>query len=124
MNELKALLQAQSVAVIGASAKPGALGHRVIDNLHRSGFTGAVLPVHPRHPTVLRIHCHRSVEALPFTPDLAIVCTPAQHQSARTIPMAKPLERRSSGPSRRWRSAMACAGSVRARRACNCRAQA
>ncbi len=79
MNELKALLQAQSVAVIGASAKPGALGHRVIDNLHRSGFTGAVLPVHPRHPTVLRIHCHRSVEALPFTPDLAIVCTPAQH---------------------------------------------
>jgi acetyltransferase len=79
VDELKALLQAQSVAVIGASTKSGALGHRVIDNLHRSGFTGAVLPVHPRHPTVLRIHCHRSVEALPFTPDLAIVCTPAQH---------------------------------------------
>ena len=79
MNDLKALLQPRSVAVIGASARPGALGHRVIENLHRAGFTGAVLPVHPRHPTVLRIHCYRSVEALPFTPDLAIVCTPAEH---------------------------------------------
>lgn len=79
MNDLKALLQPRSVAVIGASARPGALGHRVIENLHRAGFTGAVLPVHPRHPTVLRIACHRSVEALPFTPDLAIVCTPAEH---------------------------------------------
>ena len=69
----------KTVAVIGASARPGALGHRVIENLHRAGFTGAVLPVHPRHPTVLRIHCYRSVEALPFTPDLAIVCTPAEH---------------------------------------------
>ncbi|OYY60108.1 MAG: hypothetical protein B7Y51_12340 [Burkholderiales bacterium 28-67-8] len=79
MIDLKALLQPRSVAVIGASARPGVLGHRVIENLHRAGFTGAVLPVHPRHPTVLRIHCHRSVEALPFTPDLAIVCTPAEH---------------------------------------------
>lgn len=78
MNTLKLLLQAQSVAVIGASARAGALGYRVVDNLHRAGFHGPVLPVHPRQPTVLRIACHRSVEALPFTPDLAIVCTPAE----------------------------------------------
>lgn len=76
MKELKALLEPKSVAVIGASLRLGALGQRVVANLHAAGFAGPVYPVHPRHASVQRIPAYRSVAELPTTPELAIVCTP------------------------------------------------
>lgn len=78
MNKLRALLDPKSIAVVGASSRSAALGQRVVANLHCSGFTGPVLPVHPRHASVLRIHCYRSAADLPFVPDLAVVCTPPE----------------------------------------------
>ena len=77
MNELKPLLQPSSVAVIGASPRTGALGQRVVANLHCGNFGGPVLPVHPKHASVQRIHCYKTVGDLPLVPDLAVICTPA-----------------------------------------------
>jgi acetyl-CoA synthetase (ADP-forming)/acetyltransferase len=82
IKSIQALLQPKSVAVVGASPRPGALGQRVVEHLHQAGFNGPVLPVHPRHATVQRIACHRAVEQLPFTPDLAVVCAPAAQAAA------------------------------------------
>lgn len=89
MKKLKALMQASSVAVIGASTKPGALGHRVVANLHHAGFSGPVLPVHPKHASVQRIHCYRSVQDMPFVPELAIVCTPAAQIADQMIKLGE-----------------------------------
>jgi acyl-CoA synthetase (NDP forming)/GNAT superfamily N-acetyltransferase len=77
MKELKIFLQATSVAVVGASSRLGALGQRVVANLHRARFSGAVFPVHPRHAAVERIQVRRTVAELPVVPDLAVICTPA-----------------------------------------------
>ena len=77
MKSLQLLLEPKSIAVIGASVRSGAIGNSVIANLHRGGYAGPVLPVHPKHSSVLRIHCYRTVDDLPIVPDLAIVCTPA-----------------------------------------------
>lgn len=77
MNGLKKLLQPASVAVIGASTRAGALGARVVAHLHRGNYTGPVLPVHPKHASVQRIHCYPSIGDLPLVPDLTILCTPA-----------------------------------------------
>jgi acyl-CoA synthetase (NDP forming)/GNAT superfamily N-acetyltransferase len=77
MKDLKLLLNPGSVAVIGASSRAAALGHRVVANLHGGNFPGPVLPVHPRHAAVQRIHCYQSVADLPLVPDLTIICTPA-----------------------------------------------
>lgn len=74
---LQNFLQATSVAVVGASSRPGALGQRVVANLHRAHFSGAVYPVHPRHTAVERIPGHRRAADLPVVPQLAVVCTPA-----------------------------------------------
>lgn len=82
MKTIQALLQPRSVVVVGASPRDGALGHRVVEHLHHAGFKGPVLPLHPRHDDVQRITCHRSVDALPFTPDLAVVCAPASQAAA------------------------------------------
>ena len=44
---LDAILKPRSVAVVGASRTEASIGHQVLANLIRHGFTGAVYPVNP-----------------------------------------------------------------------------
>ncbi len=77
IRHLDALFRPASVAVIGASDRSGSVGALVMRNLQRGGFAGSVWPVNPRHATVAGLPCHPSVRALPRTPELAVICTPA-----------------------------------------------
>jgi acetyltransferase len=67
-----------SVAVIGASAKTGSVGHTVLENLKQSGFRGDIYPVNPKYDSLLGLRAYPSVAALAHPPDLAIVATPAE----------------------------------------------
>jgi acyl-CoA synthetase (NDP forming) len=42
IRQLDAILRPRSVAVIGASASPGKLGHEILKNIQDGGFQGAV----------------------------------------------------------------------------------
>ncbi|MBL8276939.1 MAG: bifunctional acetate--CoA ligase family protein/GNAT family N-acetyltransferase [Pelomonas sp.] len=75
-RHLDRLLGPQSVAVFGASDKPARVGTTVWRNLRAGGFKGAVAPVNPRLDHLDGAPCYPSVDALPFTPDLAVLCTP------------------------------------------------
>ncbi|MET9342905.1 GNAT family N-acetyltransferase [Nonomuraea sp. NPDC003804] len=66
------VLEPRSVAVIGASRDPRAIGRRVLDNLVKGGFEGPVYPVNPRDPG-----CYPSVLAIPGEVDVAVVAVPA-----------------------------------------------
>jgi acetate---CoA ligase (ADP-forming) len=66
-----ALLQPSSVAIVGASDRPG-VGQRVVANLRAVGFDGAIFPVNPRHPEVAGIAAYRSLSELPRVPDLMV----------------------------------------------------
>jgi len=70
------LLRPQSVAVIGASARPGSVGRVLMRNMLAAGFKGPVLPVNPRHAELDGRRCFPDVAALPVTPDLAVIATP------------------------------------------------
>jgi acetyl coenzyme A synthetase (ADP forming)-like protein len=76
---LRPILAPRSVAVIGASQAPGAIGHQVLQNLIHDGFTGAVYPVHPRARAICGVHASARVGDLPEVPDVAIVCVPRAH---------------------------------------------
>jgi acetate---CoA ligase (ADP-forming) len=65
--ELARLLHPSSVAVIGASTRPGSFGERVLDNL--ANYTGAVYPVNARYERIGDRACYPSVAALPQPPD-------------------------------------------------------
>lgn len=54
------LLEPRSIAVVGASERPGA-GRYVLENLDRLGFSGAILPVNPKYDTVLGRPCFPSL---------------------------------------------------------------
>ena len=70
------LLRPRSIAVVGASDKPGALGASVIGNLDRNGFGGEVYPINPNRATIGARACLPSVAALPEGVDVAVLAIP------------------------------------------------
>jgi acetyltransferase len=76
IRNLNLLFQPRSVVLVGASERRGSIGLHIVENLLRGGFTGEIACVNPRHDVILGRPCHRSVEALPFVPGLAVIATP------------------------------------------------
>jgi acyl-CoA synthetase (NDP forming)/GNAT superfamily N-acetyltransferase len=74
---LTTLLRPRSVAVAGASRKPGTVGHAILRRIAESGFTGSVTVVNPRSTEIAGIASYASVLALPVVPDLVVVAVPA-----------------------------------------------
>lgn len=70
------LLRPTSVAVVGASDKPGALGASVLGNLLRNGFAGTIYPVNPNREKIGDLPCLPSVDALPEGVDVAVLAIP------------------------------------------------
>ncbi len=74
---LEVFFSPQTVAVIGATEKPGSVGRTILWNLISSPFGGTVYPVNPKRPNVLGVKAYPSVTELPEAPELAVVVTPA-----------------------------------------------
>ncbi len=72
---LEALLKPKSIAVIGASPKPGRAGYLMMRNLLNGNFSGPVLPVTPRYKAICGVLAWPEIASLPMAPDLAIICT-------------------------------------------------
>ncbi|WP_182913946.1 acetate--CoA ligase family protein [Sphingobium terrigena] len=73
---LDRLLRPRSVAIIGASDKPGALGASVLANLVRQGFAGAIHLVNPKRSEIGGRPCVASVDDLPEGVDVAVLAIP------------------------------------------------
>ena len=74
---LRSVLKPSSVAVIGASRRPGNVGHETLKNLLSAGFTGPVHAVNARGGTIASVEAHKSVADVSGSVDLAIIATPA-----------------------------------------------
>lgn len=61
--DLSPLLEAKSVAIIGASQRPGSVGNQSMRQLRKGGFQGRILPVNPRYDEVEGIECVDSLAA-------------------------------------------------------------
>nr|WP_298690053.1 bifunctional acetate--CoA ligase family protein/GNAT family N-acetyltransferase [uncultured Dongia sp.] len=77
IRNLDKLFRPRSVAIIGASDRPGALGHVVAGNILGSDFRGEIAMINPKYATVLGRPCVATVSALATAPDLAVIATPA-----------------------------------------------
>jgi acetyltransferase len=78
---LQPLLAPRSVALLGATERPGALGSIVYRNLAAGGLRGELYPVNPKHKRVFDRRCYARLSELPEPVDLAVIATPA-----RTVP--------------------------------------
>src|SRR6185369_6383271 len=76
-NPLDPIFAPRSVAVVGASERPGSVGRSVLWNLLSSPFGGTVFPVNAKRPNVLGIKAYPNLTELPDKVDLVVACTPA-----------------------------------------------
>ncbi|RQG97691.1 acetate--CoA ligase family protein [Natrarchaeobius chitinivorans] len=74
MGRLSELFRPETVGVVGATDRDGAVGRAILENL-RAGFSGEVVPINPTREEVLGLECYPDVTSAPSI-DLAVVVVP------------------------------------------------
>ncbi|HEY9887778.1 MAG TPA: CoA-binding protein, partial [Candidatus Obscuribacterales bacterium] len=74
---LSAIFNPKTVAVIGATDRPGSVGRTLLWNLISNPFGGMVFPINPKRQSVLGIRAYPTIQDAPDQVDLAVIVTPA-----------------------------------------------
>jgi acetate---CoA ligase (ADP-forming) len=75
-DPLAVMLEARSVALVGASPRPGSLGARMIGEVAKSASGPRTYLVNPRYDEIGGARCYPSLADLPSPPDLALLAVP------------------------------------------------
>jgi acetate---CoA ligase (ADP-forming) len=67
------MLEARSVAVVGASVREGSVGNQSVVELVEGGFDGRIVPVNPKYDEILGLPCVASVAEIAEPVDLVIL---------------------------------------------------
>src|SRR5215204_7108798 len=67
------MLEARSVAVVGASPRFETPGNYMVKQLIIGGFSGEVAAVNPKYDEVEGVACFAGLDELPFVPDLVLL---------------------------------------------------
>jgi acetate---CoA ligase (ADP-forming) len=70
---LERMLEARSVAVVGASVREGSVGNQSVVELVQGGFDGRIFPVNPKYDEVLGLRAYPSLAEIGEPVDLAIL---------------------------------------------------
>lgn len=70
-SPLDALLRPRSIAIIGASAREGSFGLRLLNAITSGRYRGAVYPINPRYEEIAGHRCYPGLKALPEPADCA-----------------------------------------------------
>src|SRR5215472_11412850 len=73
---MRAMLEARSVAIVGASARPGSFGARMLAEVGRSAAKPVSFPVNPRYREIDGRPCYPSLADLPCAVDLVLLGVP------------------------------------------------
>jgi len=76
-RSIAAILAPRSVAIVGASRRPGSIGAALLENVVRCGFRGRLHVVNPAAAEVGGRPAHPSVAAIGEAVDLAVIAVPA-----------------------------------------------
>ena len=76
ISNLDKIFRPSSVAVIGASERPGSLGAALMGNLVQGGFPGRLFPINPKYPQVMGMPAKAAIGDLDARVDLAVVAVP------------------------------------------------
>jgi acetate---CoA ligase (ADP-forming) len=73
---LESMLEARSIALVGASRRPGSLGERMVAEVLASPSRPRVYLVNPRYDEIAGLRCHASLADLPEPVDLVLLGVP------------------------------------------------
>ena len=75
---LERILNAQSVAIVGASKNETKRGYQTIRSLLDEKYEGRIYPVNPKEKSILGFKCYKKVSDIKKPVDVALVATPAR----------------------------------------------
>ncbi len=70
------MLEARSIALVGASRRPGSLGERMVAEVSASPSRPRLYPVNPRYGEIAGLRCHPRLADLPEPVDLVLLGVP------------------------------------------------
>ena len=78
INDIRALLEPRSIAVIGASPNSEKPGYLLLKNIIANGFPGALYPIHPKCDEILGYKAYPTIEEVPEEVDLVFFLLPRE----------------------------------------------
>ncbi len=75
--DLKHVLDAESVAIVGASKMETKRGFQAIKTLLDGHYGGGIYPVNPKESSILGVKCYKKVSDIKDPVDIALITTPA-----------------------------------------------
>ena len=75
-SPLAPMLEARSIALVGASPRPGTFGQRMVDEVAKSPARPDIYLVNPRYQEIGGRRCHPSLTDLPGPVDLVLLAVP------------------------------------------------
>jgi len=78
MGDIEKMFNPNSVALIGATEREGAIGQVIMKNLLSGKNERNLYPVNPNKENIMGLECYPSITKVPAPVDLAIIVTPAK----------------------------------------------
>jgi acyl-CoA synthetase (NDP forming) len=75
-DAVETMLEARSVALVGASMRAASFGSRMLEEVGKSRARPRIYPVNPRYTELAGARCYPSLADLPEAPDLALLAVP------------------------------------------------
>jgi len=72
------IMNPSSIAVVGATNRPGSVGLAVFRNILSAGFQGILYPVNPKAKSVQSVKTYPRLADIPDEVDLAVIIVPAE----------------------------------------------
>ncbi len=76
-NNIDAIMNPRSIAVVGATNRPESVGYAIFRNIIDGGYQGVLFPVNPARKSVQSIKCYPSVSDIPDEIDLVVIVVPS-----------------------------------------------
>jgi acetyltransferase len=78
MQGIEYLLSPQSIAVVGASNRPGSLGLAIFRNLLEAAYQGILYPVNPKAKSIQGVKAYPNLVDIPDEVDMAVLIVPSE----------------------------------------------
>ncbi len=77
-KNIESIMSPRSIAVVGATNRPGSVGHAVFRNILNAGFEGVLYPVNLKAKSVQSVKAYPALMDIPDEVDLAVIIVPAE----------------------------------------------
>ncbi|MHC4633529.1 MAG: CoA-binding protein, partial [Planctomycetota bacterium] len=78
IKNIEPVMNPRSIAVVGATDRPGSVGLAVFRNILDAGFKGLVYPVNPKAKSVQNVKAYPKLSNIPDEVDVAVIIVPAE----------------------------------------------